>query len=82
MSSAFGRIYMDNLALDGEINSKVFPLADMSQRDYPINESTAPTTPVMARNASEAVDVRTEPLRTLFVFEGVAMGVSGVISIK
>ncbi|KAL4234609.1 Domain first found in C1r [Mactra antiquata] len=32
------RIYMDNMALDGEINSKVFPLADESSRDYPIDE--------------------------------------------
>lgn len=32
------RIYMDNIAQDGEINSKVFPLADTSRRDYPIDE--------------------------------------------
>jgi len=32
------RIYMDNMGLDGEINSKVFPLADTSRRDYPIDQ--------------------------------------------
>lgn len=32
------RIYLDNLALDGEFNSKVFPLADTSRRDYPIDQ--------------------------------------------
>ncbi|XP_053402482.1 neuropilin and tolloid-like protein 1 isoform X2 [Mercenaria mercenaria] len=32
------RIYMDNMAQDGELNSKVFPLADTSRRDYPIEE--------------------------------------------
>ena len=32
------RIYMDNMAEDGELNSRVFPLADTSRRDYPIEE--------------------------------------------
>ena len=29
---------MDNMAEDGELNSRVFPLADTSRRDYPIEE--------------------------------------------
>ena len=29
---------MDNMAADGELNSRVFPLADTSRRDYPIEE--------------------------------------------
>ncbi|KAH3777085.1 hypothetical protein DPMN_178522 [Dreissena polymorpha] len=50
MSSTVCRIYMDNLALDGEINSKVFPLADTSQRDYPINEPIDCTWEMLAEN--------------------------------
>ena len=31
------RSYLDNMPVDGELNSKVFPLADTSAKDYPIS---------------------------------------------
>ena len=44
------RIYMDNMAEDGELNSRVFPLADTSRRDYPIEEPVDCTWELVTRN--------------------------------
>ena len=41
---------MDNMAADGELNSRVFPLADTSRRDYPIEDPVDCTWEMVVNN--------------------------------
>jgi len=52
------RIYMDNLGLDGEISSKVFPLADTARRDYPIEDPVDCTWEMLAERGQRVGEWR------------------------
>ena len=41
---------MDNMAADGELNSRVFPLADTSRRNYPIEDPVDCTWEMVVKN--------------------------------
>ncbi|XP_052819353.1 neuropilin and tolloid-like protein 1 isoform X2 [Mya arenaria] len=59
------RIYMDNLGLDGEINSKVFPLADTSRREFPIDDPVDCTWEMLAEKGQRILlsDIKLHMLR-------------------
>ena len=41
---------MDNMAADGELNSRIFPLADTSRRDFPIEDPVDCTWEMVVKN--------------------------------
>ena len=41
---------MDNMAADGELNSRIFPLADTSRRDFPIEYPVDCTWEMVVKN--------------------------------
>jgi hypothetical protein len=48
---------MDNMAQDGELNSKVFPLADTSRRDYPIADPVDCTWEMLADRGHMVINI-------------------------